>query len=67
MHYVPYLITFLLGLIIGSFLNVVIHRVPRDESVVFPPSHCPSCVKRLNFWDLLPVFGFLLGVGRCRF
>lgn len=56
----------LLGLVIGSFLNVVIWRVPRDESVVRPPSHCPSCDTPISPQDNLPVLSWLLLRGRCR-
>lgn len=56
----------LLGLIIGSFLNVVIWRVPRKESVVQPPSHCPRCQTPLAARDNVPVLSWLLLRGRCR-
>ena len=59
-------VLFLLGACIGSFLNVVIYRLPRGESLVFPPSHCPSCGVHLTFVDLIPVFSYLLLRGRCR-
>ncbi len=55
-----------LGLAIGSFLNVVIHRVPRGESVVSPPSACPSCSSAIRPRDNVPVAGWLLLKGRCR-
>lgn len=55
-----------LGAIIGSFLNVVIHRVPRDESIAFPSSHCPSCSAAIRPYDNLPVLSWLLLRGRCR-
>ena len=55
-----------LGLAIGSFLNVVIWRVPRGESVVSPPSACPSCGNAIRPRDNLPVAGWLLLKGRCR-
>jgi leader peptidase (prepilin peptidase)/N-methyltransferase len=54
------------GLIWGSFVNVVIYRVPRDMSVVRPPSHCPACGKPIRAWDNIPVFGWLLLRGRAR-
>jgi len=57
----------ILGAIIGSFLNVVIHRVPREQSVVFPNSACPSCHTALPPWDNIPILSFLLLRGRCRF
>jgi leader peptidase (prepilin peptidase) / N-methyltransferase len=55
----------LLGLAIGSFLNVVIHRVPRDESLVRPGSHCPHCGHAVRGRHNIPVFGWLLLRGRC--
>ncbi|MCW2672352.1 MAG: Prepilin peptidase [Frankiales bacterium] len=56
----------LVGLAIGSFLNVVIWRVPRGESVVAPPSACPSCGNAIRNRDNVPVVGWLLLRGRCR-
>ena len=55
----------LLGLAVGSFLNVVIHRVPRDESLVRPGSHCPQCGAAIRNRHNVPVFGWLLLRGRC--
>jgi leader peptidase (prepilin peptidase)/N-methyltransferase len=55
-----------LGLIWGSFLNVVIHRVPREMSVVRPGSTCPTCGKPIAAWDNVPVFSWLLLGGRAR-
>jgi leader peptidase (prepilin peptidase)/N-methyltransferase len=60
------LLIFVLGTIVGSFLNVCIHRLPAGESVVFPPSRCVSCGAKLGFIDLVPVFSFLYLRGRCR-
>lgn len=54
------------GAIIGSFLNVVIHRVPREESVAFPNSRCPSCGTGIKPYDNVPVISWLLLRGRCR-
>jgi leader peptidase (prepilin peptidase)/N-methyltransferase len=54
------------GLVWGSFLNVVIHRVPRGMSVVRPASHCPACGKPIRAWDNVPVFGYLLLRGKAR-
>lgn len=56
----------LLGLIIGSFLNVCIARVPAGQSVVRPRSRCPSCGALINFYDNIPVLSFLLLGGKCR-
>ena len=55
----------LLGLAIGSFLNVVIHRVPRDESLVAPGSHCPECGNPVRARHNVPVLGWLMLRGRC--
>src|SRR4051812_3616843 len=56
----------LLGLVIGSFLNVVIYRVPRGESVVRPRSHCPQCGGAVRPRDEVPLISWLLLKGRCR-
>ena len=55
-----------LGAIVGSFLNVVIHRVPRGESIVRPASHCPGCGRAIAPWDNLPILSYLWLRGRCR-
>lgn len=57
----------ILGLIFGSFFNVVIYRFQAGESIVQPPSHCPSCRTNLKTWDLVPVFSYLFLRGRCRY
>ncbi|GAA2578149.1 A24 family peptidase [Dactylosporangium fulvum] len=54
-----------LGLAVGSFLNVVIHRVPRGESLLRPTSHCPQCTAPVRPWHNVPVLGWLLLRGRC--
>lgn len=59
------LIFVIFSLLIGSFLNVVIYRVPRHESIVFPPSHCTKCRHRLKAWELIPVVSYLFLKGRC--
>ena len=56
----------LLGLLVGSFLNVVIHRLPRGESLVRPASRCPSCGTPIRPYDNIPVLSWLLLRGRCR-
>lgn len=57
---------FLFGAFIGSFLNVCIHRLPRNESVVLPPSRCYSCGTHVQWYDNLPVISYLILRGRCR-
>ncbi|MCX5693613.1 MAG: prepilin peptidase, partial [Candidatus Omnitrophica bacterium] len=61
------IIVFLFGSIVGSFLNVCIHRMPKNESVVWPRSHCPKCQKRIPGYDNIPFLSFILLKGRCRF
>lgn len=55
----------LVGLLVGSFINLAADRVPRGESVIRPRSHCRACGRELNTIDLLPVLGFALRGGRC--
>jgi prepilin signal peptidase PulO-like enzyme (type II secretory pathway) len=55
-----------LGAAVGSFLNVVADRLPRGESVAYPPSRCPTCSRRLHAGEMIPVFSYLLLRGRCR-
>lgn len=72
MLYSPLMIAFqiiiavLFGLLVGSFLNVCIDRLPAGQSIVNPPSHCPSCNRRLAVIDLIPVVSYLVLRGRCR-
>ncbi|MCS5638672.1 MAG: prepilin peptidase, partial [Myxococcota bacterium] len=54
------------GLVVGSFLNVVAHRLPLGESVVSPRSRCPGCDSPIAAWDNLPLLSYLLLAGRCR-
>ncbi len=62
----PLIVAALFGACIGSFLNVVIYRLPLGQSIVSPPSRCPQCGYRLKWYDNLPIFGWLLLGGRCR-
>jgi leader peptidase (prepilin peptidase)/N-methyltransferase len=60
------ILAFLAGLLIGSFLNVCVYRLPRDLSVVHPRSHCPGCEKQIAWYDNIPVLSYVLLRGRCR-
>lgn len=62
----PAVLAGILGLFIGSFLNVCIVRMPRDESVVAPRSHCRHCKKSIQWFDNIPLISFVFLVGRCR-
>lgn len=61
-----YVITFLYGIVIGSFLNVCIYRIPLGESIAKERSHCMSCGYQLRWYDLIPLFSWLMLKGRCR-
>jgi len=61
------IIAFVLGLLIGSFLNVVIIRIPKDESIVFGASHCTSCGHKLRPWHNIPLFSWLFLRGKCAY
>lgn len=54
------------GMVVGSFLNVCICRMPKDESVVSPPSHCPNCSYQIRWYDNIPVLSYLFLRGKCR-
>jgi leader peptidase (prepilin peptidase) / N-methyltransferase len=56
----------MVGAIIGSFLNVVIHRIPREQSIVFPNSSCPKCKAAIKPYDNIPIISYLILRGRCR-
>jgi leader peptidase (prepilin peptidase) / N-methyltransferase len=58
--------SFLLGLSLGSFLNVCIHRIPLKQSILHPPSSCPHCGERIRFYDNIPLLSFLFLMGKCR-
>ncbi|MGX1982492.1 leader peptidase (prepilin peptidase)/N-methyltransferase [Thermolongibacillus altinsuensis] len=60
------LYTLLVGLLLGSFFNVVGLRVPKGESIVRPRSHCPSCERTLTAWELIPVVSYVVQKGKCR-
>jgi len=61
-----YILIFITGAVIGSFLNVCIYRLPRRESIVYPGSHCPKCNTPIKVYDNIPIISFLLLRGRCR-
>ncbi len=60
------IVIFLYGLIIGSFLNVCIYRIPRGESIAFPPSHCSKCKYKIKWYDNIPIISYLIIKGKCR-
>ena len=58
---------FVFGSVIGSFLNVVIYRTPLKQSIITEPSHCFSCGNRLKWYDMFPIFSWIILRGKCRF
>ena len=67
MNYYELSVVTLFGLLIGSFLNVLIIRIPKEESVVFPSSHCVSCGEKLKWYHNIPLFSWLFLGGKCAF
>lgn len=63
---IPYIIVFILGSVIGSFLNVCVYRMPRNLSIISPSSRCPSCNTPIKPYDNIPILSYLLLGGRCR-
>jgi len=61
-----YILTFIFGSIVGSFLNVCIHRIPEGKSIIFPPSSCPNCGKPIAFYHNIPIISYIMLLGRCR-
>jgi leader peptidase (prepilin peptidase)/N-methyltransferase len=60
------LFSLVFGMLVGSFLNVCICRMPKDESIVSPPSHCPQCSYRIKWYDNIPLLSYLMLRGKCR-
>ena len=60
-------LTLLIGLCVGSFLNVVIYRLPNEMSLAYPASHCPKCEHELKWYDNIPLFSYIFLRGKCRY
>lgn len=60
------MLVFIFGSIIGSFLNVCIYRLPKLQSIVLPPSHCPGCGKNISWYDNIPLLSYIILMGKCR-
>ncbi len=60
------LVFFVFGLIMGSFLNVCIYRIPRNKSIVYPPSSCPACGSKIKWYDNIPILSYIILKGKCR-
>lgn len=66
-NFILYIIVFLYGIILGSFLNVCIYRFPKGESIVTVGSHCMDCNHKLKWYDLFPLFSWIFLRGKCRY
>lgn len=66
LYYFYLVIVFLFGAAFGSFLNVCIYRIPRDKSIVSPPSACPGCGQHIRFYDNIPIISYIFLRGKCR-
>jgi len=62
-----HIILIIFGALVGSFLNVCIFRLPKEESIIWPGSHCPQCNKPIKFYDNIPLISYLLLRGKCRY
>ncbi|WP_024787950.1 MULTISPECIES: prepilin peptidase [unclassified Lebetimonas] len=62
-----YITIFVIGICIGSFLNVVIYRVPKGKNIAYPPSHCPKCGEKLKPWHNIPIISYFLLKGKCAY
>ena len=62
-----YIISIIFGALVGSFLNVCIFRLPKEESIIWPGSHCPHCKNAIKFYDNIPLVSYFLLRGRCRY
>jgi len=61
-----HIVSIIFGALVGSFLNVCIFRLPKEESIIWPGSHCPHCNKPIKFYDNIPLISYLLLWGKCR-
>ena len=64
--YIVYVIALIYGIVIGSFLNVCIYRIPEEMSIVTERSHCTNCNSKLKWYELIPIFSYIFLLGRCR-
>lgn len=66
-YFLIHFLFFLLGLVVGSFLNVCIYRIPRNQSIIRPRSRCPTCYTQINWYDNIPLLSYVLLKGKCRY
>lgn len=62
-----YILIIILGAVFGSFLNVLIHRLPLEKSIIFPPSSCPNCQEKIKPYDNIPIISYIILLRKCRY
>ena len=62
-----HIVSIIFGALVGSFLNVCIYRLPKEESIIWPGSHCPHCNKPIQFYDNIPILSYIFLNGKCRY
>jgi len=67
MEFIIYFFIYIIGVVLGSFFTLAVHRIPRKEDITHTRSYCPNCNHRLNFWDLIPVLSYIFLGGKCRY
>ena len=67
MKIVLYIYIYIIGVVLGSFFTLAIHRIPRKQDITHTRSYCPNCNHRLNFLDLIPVLSYIFLGGKCRY
>ena len=66
MHIYYLVVFFILGTVLGSFFHVLATRLAEEQSIIYPPSHCPKCKHKLKWYELIPVVSYILQKGKCR-
>ncbi|GIW22634.1 MAG: hypothetical protein KatS3mg068_1641 [Candidatus Sericytochromatia bacterium] len=67
MNILNIILIFIFGSMLGSFLNVVIYRLPREKSIIYPNSKCPKCNNDIKFYDNIPILSWIILGGKCRY
>jgi len=67
MKIIIYIYAYIIGVVVGSFLTLAIHRIPKKQDITHTRSYCPNCNHRLNFLDLIPILSYLFLGGKCRY
>ena len=66
MHIYYLIVFFILGAVLGGFFHVLATRLVEEQSIIYPPSHCPKCKHRLKWYELIPIISYVLQKGKCK-